>query len=168
MFIFVKNIHFLGVMLVLFLTKTNVYIFDQTNVYIIPWPVPCRLGAFLCILTSLPLIYHFDFQWIFVMRPQSLSFIRYPKHGWEELPHVQGQGQKPGGPHVRRAAAKRSYPTSEVRGSGRECQGVMAQKRPRGATPPPRSGSAAERSYPRLRPGAAAGRSHPASELMGG
>ena len=35
----------------------------------------------------------------------------------EEPPHVRGQGQKPGGPHARRAAAKRSYPASEVRGS---------------------------------------------------
>ena len=35
-----------------------------------------------------------------------------------ELPHIQGQGQKPGGRHARGAAAKRSYPTSEVRGSG--------------------------------------------------
>ena len=42
--------------------------------------------------------------------------------GQEELPHVRGQGQKPVGPHARRAAAKRSYPTSEVRGSGREEQ----------------------------------------------
>ena len=38
----------------------------------------------------------------------------------EELPHVRGQGQKPGGPHARRVAAKRSYPTSEARGGGRE------------------------------------------------
>ena len=30
------------------------------------------------------------------------------------------QGQKLGGPHARGAAAKRSYPTSEVRGSGQE------------------------------------------------
>ena len=37
-----------------------------------------------------------------------------------EPPHVRGQGQKSGGPHAQRAAAKRSYPTSEVRGSGRE------------------------------------------------
>ena len=50
--------------------------------------------------------------------------------GW--LPHVGGQGQKPGGPHAREEAAKRSYPTSEVRGSGRECQAVTAQ--PGGAT----------------------------------
>ena len=42
------------------------------------------------------------------------------KHGQEELHHVQGQGQKPGGPHARRAAAKKSYPTSEVRGGGWE------------------------------------------------
>ena len=39
--------------------------------------------------------------------------------GQEELPHVRGQGQKPGGPHARRAAAKRTYPTSKVREIGR-------------------------------------------------
>ena len=37
---------------------------------------------------------------------------------------------------------------SEVRGSGRECQGATAQEQPRGATPRPRSGSAAGRSNP--------------------
>ena len=36
--------------------------------------------------------------------------------------------------------AERSYPTSEVRGSGLECQAAMAQERPRGATLRPRSG----------------------------
>ena len=46
------------------------------------------------------------------------------------------------------AAAKRSYPTSEVRGSGREYQTATAQERPRGATPCLRSGGAAERRYP--------------------
>ena len=39
---------------------------------------------------------------------------RRAKHGQEEPPHVQGQGQKPGGPQAQRAAAKRSYSTSEV------------------------------------------------------
>ena len=77
------------------------------------------------------------------------------KCGQEELPHVRGQGQKPGGLHARRAAAKRSYPTSKVRGSSRECQAAMVQEGPRGATPHPRSG-------------AAAGRSHPAPEARGG
>ena len=42
------------------------------------------------------------------------------KRSREELPHVQDQGQKPGGPHAQGAAAKRSYPTSEVRGGDRE------------------------------------------------
>ena len=70
------------------------------------------------------------------------------KRGREELPHVRGQGQKPEGPHARRAAAKRSYPTSELRGSGRECQTATAQEGPRGATGRPRSGGAAERRYP--------------------
>ncbi|KAM7230515.1 hypothetical protein CapIbe_018005, partial [Capra ibex] len=57
------------------------------------------------------------------------------RRGGEELPHVRGQGQKPGGPHARRAAAKRSYPMSEVGGSGLECQAVTVQEQPRGATP---------------------------------
>ena len=40
------------------------------------------------------------------------------------------------------------YPTSKVRGSGRECQAAKAQERLRGATLRPRSGGEAERSYP--------------------
>ena len=41
----------------------------------------------------------------------------------EELPHVRGQGQRPGEATTcpkSGAAAERSYPVSEVRGSGRE------------------------------------------------
>ena len=53
------------------------------------------------------------------------------------------------------SAGERSYPISEVRGSGLECQAAMAQERPRGATLCPRSG-------------AAAGRSHLAPEAKGG
>ena len=45
-------------------------------------------------------------------------------------------------------AAKRSYPTSKVRGSGREYQTVTVQEQPRRVTPHPRSGGAAERRYP--------------------
>ena len=69
---------------------------------------------------------------------------RRTKCGTKELPHVRGQGQKQGGPHARRAVAKRNYPrprsgaavenarlrwfrngersysSSEARGSGRE------------------------------------------------
>ena len=45
-------------------------------------------------------------------------------------PHVQGQGQKPGGPYARGEAVKRSYPTSEARGGCREehpyVQGAVA------------------------------------------
>ena len=48
------------------------------------------------------------------------------------------------------SAAERSYPTSEVSGSGRECQAVTAQEQPRGATPSSRSGAAAGRSNPAL------------------
>ena len=45
------------------------------------------------------------------------------------------------------SAAKRSYPTSEVR--GRSWEDPMPKGWwPRGATPCPRSGAAAERSYP--------------------
>ena len=51
--------------------------------------------------------------------------------------------------------AKRSYPTSEVRGSGREFQAATAQERP-------------EKSYPSLRSEVAAGRSYPTSEVRGG
>ena len=102
---------------------------------------------------------------------------RRTKRSQEELAHVRGQGQKPGGPHARRVAAKRSYPTSEVRGRGREYQTVMAQELPRGATevqgqggwlrgatPCQRSGTVARRSYPTspsLRPGTEAVRSYP-------
>ena len=77
------------------------------------------------------------------------------QRGWEEQPHIRGQEQKPGGPHARGVVAKRSYPTSEVRGSGRECQAATAEERIRGATP-------------RLRSEAAAGRSYPTSQVRGG
>ena len=45
-------------------------------------------------------------------------------------------------------AARKSYPTSEVWGSGLKCQAAMVQERLRGATLHPKSGAAAERSYP--------------------
>ena len=57
---------------------------------------------------------------------------RRTKCGREELPRIRGQGQKPGGSHARRAAAKRNYPMSEARGSGREeqphVQGAVAAR----------------------------------------
>ena len=62
------------------------------------------------------------------------------------------------------------YPTSKVRDSGRKCQTMTAQERPRVATPRPRSGAAAGRSYrtpPRLRPGAAAQRTYPTPKARG-
>ena len=85
--------------------------------------------------------------------------------GREELPCIRGQGRQPG-----------TYPTSEVRGSGQECQAATVQERPRGPTPHPRSGwrprvpgcegaGTAERSYPSQRSGAAAGRSYPTSKM---
>ena len=41
---------------------------------------------------------------------------------------------------ILRGAANRSYPTSEVRGCGRECQAATTQERQRGAKPRPRPG----------------------------
>ena len=87
---------------------------------------------------------------------------RRTKRGREELPHIRGQGQNPGGPRARRVATKRSYPMSEIKGSGRECQAATAQeqlrgatqvqgqgRRPGGATPRPRSGGCAGAGGPR-------------------
>ena len=65
-------------------------------------------------------------------------------------------------------AATQSYHTSEVRGSGLECQVVMVQERRRGATLPPKTRTEAERSYLASEVRAAAGRSHPASEARDG
>ena len=45
--------------------------------------------------------------------------------------------------------AARSYPTSEVRGGGKECQAATVQELPRGANPRPKLGVAAGRSNPR-------------------
>ena len=65
--------------------------------------------------------------------------------GQEELPHIRGQGRQLRVPGCDGAGtAKRSYPKPEVRGGSRECQAVTAQEQPRGATPSPRSGVAAE------------------------
>ena len=69
----------------------------------------------------------------------------------EELPGVQGKGQWPRVPGCDSAgAAKRSYPTSEVRSSGQKeqphIQGAVAvwaqEGLPGGATPRSRSGGA--------------------------
>ena len=80
-----------------------------------------------------------------------------------------------------RGGSQEDLPPSEVRGSGRECQAATAQEQPRGAThvrgqglwlggatPRPRSGAAAKRSYPASEVGAAAKRSYPASKARGG
>ena len=55
------------------------------------------------------------------------------KHGQKELPHVRGQWRWPRVPGCNSAAAaERSYPTSEVRGSGHEelpdVQGAVAAR----------------------------------------
>ena len=64
--------------------------------------------------------------------------------------------------------AERSYPTSEVRGSGGECQTAMVQEWLRGATPRPRSGGTAERRYPASEVRGVDERSYPTSEVRGG
>ena len=46
------------------------------------------------------------------------------------------------------STAERSYPTSEVRGSGRDCQAAMVQEWQRRGTPRLKSGAVAGRSYP--------------------
>ena len=64
------------------------------------------------------------------------------------------------------SAAKRSYPTSEVRGRSQE-DPMPKGWRPRGVTPRPRSVVAARRSYPTPlspRPRAAVGRTNPTSK----
>ena len=66
------------------------------------------------------------------------------------------------------AAAKRSYPTSEVRGSGRACQAAMAQERLRGATQVQGQGQRPGGATPHPRSGVVAERSYPASEARGG
>ena len=63
------------------------------------------------------------------------------------------------------SAAERSYPTSEVRGRSRE-DPMPEGRRPRGVTPRPRSGAAAESA--RLRWRRNGERSYPASEIRGG
>ena len=100
----------------------------------------------------------------------------------EELPHVWGQGQKPGGPHARGAVAKRGYPTSEDgaaatsarlgqhRSSQEELPHAWGQgQRPGGATPHPRIGGCAGTGGPRgaipcSRSGWAAVRRYPSSK----
>ena len=81
---------------------------------------------------------------------------RLTKHGQEELPHVQGQGQQPRVPGCNSAGtAKRSYPASEVSGGWEELLGIRGQGQwPGGATPRSRS--------------VAARRTHPKSEVRGG
>ena len=89
------------------------------------------------------------------------------KRGREEIPHIRGQGQKLGGPHAREEAAKRSYPMSKVRDSGRECQAAKAQEWQRGATQVQGQGQRLGGVSPRSRSGEAAKRSYPASEVRG-
>ena len=102
----------------------------------------CQLSHLLLFSPILRIV--FLLQW----RTERRWLRRCTEHGREELPHVWGQGQKLGGPHARGVAAKRSYPTSEVRGSGQESQAAMTQEWLKGATPCPRSGVVAQRSYP--------------------
>ena len=67
---------------------------------------------------------------------------------------------------ARQRMAERSYPTSEVRGRSRE-DPIPKGRRPRGATPCPRSGGAAERRYPASEVRGGDERSYPTSEVRG-
>ena len=75
-----------------------------------------------------------------------LTFSFY-KHRWWQ----QASALSVGGGGGATSTAK-SYPTSEVRDNGPECQAVTVQERPGGVTPRPRS---------------VAARRHPASEVRG-
>ena len=66
--------------------------------------------------------------------------------------------------------AERSYPTSEVRGGGQECQAATVQEQPRGATLCSRSGGCVgaggpRGAIPRSRSGGAAVRRYPSSKV---
>ena len=75
--------------------------------------------------------------------------LRRLRNGQEELPHARGQGQWPRVPGSDSAgAAERSYPKSEVRGGGRECQAVTAPEQLREATLHPRLEAVAGRTNP--------------------
>ena len=66
-------------------------------------------------------------------------------------------------------AAERSYPTSGVRGSGRECQAATVQEPPREAAPRPRSGAATRGITPRPRSGVLGGATpRPQAQGQGG
>ena len=88
-------------------------------------------------------------------------------------------GQKPGGPHARGAAAKRSYLTSEVRGREREHQAATAQEqlkgathvwgqglRPGGATPPPEARGSGSEEQPHVQGAVAAQAQEGLEELL--
>ena len=95
------------------------------------------------------------------------------KRDREELPHVQGQGQRLRVPGCNSTgAADRCYPTSEVRdGSREELPNAQGQgRRPRGATPRPRSsgcmGAGGPRgATPRSRSGGAVVRRYPSAKV---
>ena len=73
--------------------------------------------------------------------------------GQEELPHIQGQGQRPKVPDCNSAGmAERSYPASEVRGSSQEELPHAPKPEARGSgleeQPTPEARGSNERSYP--------------------
>ena len=68
--------------------------------------------------------------------------------------------------HTTLSVAEKSYPTSEVSGSGLECQAAMAQERLRGATPRQSSGAVAKSA--RLWPHRSSREELPLPEARGG
>ena len=99
------------------------------------------------------------------------------------MPGCNQTAQSAGGCEDAQSAAKRSYPATEVRGGGRECQAATAHEQPRGATLarsqgrrpggatlPPRSRGCAgagepSGAIPRSRSGEAAVRRYPSSKV---
>ena len=75
---------------------------------------------------------------------EELSQLKVRKGSGEEIRLVQGKEQW----LCFAGAAVKRYPTSKVRGGGRECQAATAQEQPRGAISRARPGAAARRSNP--------------------
>ena len=111
-------------------------------------------------------------QWCTERGQEELPNVRGPGQKLVR-PHTQGQGQRPTVPGYDGAGtAKRSYPTSEVRGGGREeLPRIRGQGQwPRGATPRPGSSGCASTgvprgAIPRSRSGGAAVRRYPSSKV---
>ena len=102
-----------------------------------PWDSPCKnTGVGCCDLLQRAFLTQGSNPCLLLLTCIGRQVRTFTERGREELPHVRGQGQKPGVPGCDGAGtAETSYPMPEVRGDGRECQAATAQGQPRGATP---------------------------------